>query len=128
MTVDLKNPAGVATPVAFYSHLAVISGADRILALAGQVGQRLDGSFPDTVEEQFEQAIRNVLAIVASEGGDATAVARLTCYLTERPADATKFREIMSVFPTGFPAMSFIYVAGLFAPHVKVEVEAIAAL
>ena len=31
-------------------------------------------------------------------------------------------------FPNGFPAMTLIYVAGLFAPHVKVEIEALAAL
>ncbi len=127
--VTLKTPAGVAPPVAHYSHLAVIAPGARLLALAGQVGNRPDGGFPEAVEDQFAQAIDNILAIVASEGGDASAVARLTGYITERPADRTALqRVIRNAFGDTPPAMTLVTVAALFAPHVKAEIEALAAV
>jgi ribosomal-protein-alanine N-acetyltransferase len=128
MPVTLKNPDVVAPPVAFYSHLAVVPANARLLVLAGQVGNRADGNFAESMEDQFAQALANVLAIVRSEGGDAASIARLT-YVVERPSTRTGLSDAMSAaFGGAFPAMTFIYVAGLFAPHVKVEIEAIAAL
>jgi enamine deaminase RidA (YjgF/YER057c/UK114 family) len=35
---------------------------------------------------------------------------------------------IQHAFGEAYPAMTLIYVAGLYAPHVKVEIEAIAAV
>ena len=129
MSIEFKNPEGVAPPVASYRHVAIVSGASRLLVLAGQVGQAVDGSFPVTVEQQFEQALDNVLAIVTSEGGSAASVARLSCFLTEPPKNFAEIASSMQrLFPDGPPAMSWIYVAGLFAPNVKVEIEAIAGL
>lgn len=129
MPISFNNPDGVAPPVAFYSHVAVAPAGARLLALSGQVGQRVDGSFPDSVEGQFEQALANILAIVTAEGGDAASIARLTCFLTERPGDRAALQATMAkTFPNAYPAMTLIYVAGLFASHVKVEIEALAAV
>jgi 2-iminobutanoate/2-iminopropanoate deaminase len=129
MPVELKNPPGVAPPVAFFSHVAVVPAASRMLVLSGQVGSGLDGAFAETLEGQFQQALDNILAIVGAEGGDARSIARLTCYFTERPKDAPAIAAAMArVFPAGYPAMTWIYVAGLFASHVKVEIEALAAV
>lgn len=129
MTVKLKTPGGVAPPVAFYQHLAVVEPSSRMLVLAGQVGQAIDGSFPDTVEAQFQQALDNILTIVKSEGGGPESIARLTCFLTSAPESFAEVGDaVQRTFPNGLPAMSWIYVAGLFAPHVKIEIEAIAAV
>ncbi len=81
------------------------------------------------VEAQFAQARNNVLATVAREGGSTRNIARITCFRTEPPQDfgaigaATK-----AAFPDGPPPMSWMYVAGLFRPDVKLEIEAIAAV
>ena len=93
------------------------------------MGNRLDGSFVESLEAQFEQALANVNAIVASEGGTPADVARVTCFFVEKPTDGPRIgAAIKNAFPEGPPAMSWIYVAGLFRPDVKVEIEAIAAV
>lgn len=53
MGVELKNPKGVALPVAFYRHLAVLEASSRVLVMAGQLGQSLDGAFPESVEARM---------------------------------------------------------------------------
>jgi 2-iminobutanoate/2-iminopropanoate deaminase len=123
------NPQTVAKPAAAYSNLAIVPSGRRLLVLAGQVGNRPDGSFVESLEAQFEQALANINAIVASEGGTAADIARVTCFLVEKPTDGPRIgAAIKSAFPDGLPAMSWIYVAGLFLPNMKVEIEAVAAV
>jgi enamine deaminase RidA (YjgF/YER057c/UK114 family) len=129
MSLKFVNPSAVAKPAAAYSHLAIVPPGRRLLVLAGQVGNRADGSFVDSVEGQFEQALANVNAIVASEGGTAADIARVTCYLVEKPTDGPRIgAAIKNAFPHTTPAMTWLYVAGLFRADVKVEIEAIAAV
>jgi ribosomal-protein-alanine N-acetyltransferase len=129
MSLKFVNPPTVAKPAAAYSTLAIVPPNRRLLVLAGQVGNRIDGSFAEGLEAQFEQALANVNAIVASEGGSAGDIARVTCYLVEKPTDGPRIgAAIKNAFPTSLPAMTWIYVAALFRPDVKVEVEAIAAV
>jgi len=129
MSLKFVNPRPVAKPAAAYSHLAIVPPGRRLLVLAGQIGNRLDGTFGESVEAQFELALANVIAIVASEGGTAADIARVTCFLVEKPTDGPRIgAAIKQAFPGELPAMSWIYVAGLFRPDVKVEIEAIAAV
>ena len=129
MSLKFANPQAVARPAAAYSNLAIVPPGRRLLILAGQVGNRPDGSFVEGLEAQFEQALANVNAVVASEGGTAGDIARVTCFLVEKPVDGPRIgAAIKNAFPDGLPAMSWIYVAGLFLPNVKVEIEAIAAV
>tara|TARA_B100000700_G_scaffold269857_1_gene311518 strand:+ start:1203 stop:1475 length:273 start_codon:yes stop_codon:yes gene_type:complete len=89
----------------------------------------MDGTIVDGLEQQYEQALANIVAIVESEGGTSSDVARITVFLTENPEGSRKIGEANDkYFPNGQPAMSWIYVAGLFRPDVKVEIEAIAAV
>ena len=131
MPIRYSNPAVVASPVWCYSTLAEIPAGARVLALAGQVGNRPDGSFAESVVDQFIQALDNVLAIVTDAGGNAGSIARLTCFATE-PADAAGMARLTEAFaqrfPNGFPAQTMVFVTALFAPHVKIEIEALAAL
>ena len=129
MSLKFVNPQTVAKPAAAYSTLAIVPAGHRLLVLSGQVGNRPDGSFVEGLEAQFELALANVKAIVASEGGTASDIARVTCFLVEMPTDGPRIgAAIKQAFPDSLPAMSWIYVAGLFRPDVKVEIEAIAAV
>ena len=129
MPLTFSNPTSVAPPAGGYRHVAIVPAGHRMLVLAGQVGNLPDGSFVDGVEAQFAQALRNVLAIVVSEGGTAGNIARITCFVTEPPKDFSAIgAATKATFPDGPPAMSWIYVGGLFRPNVKVEIEAIAAV
>ena len=129
MSVEKLNPPNVPQPIAYYSNLAVIPPSHKLLMLSGQIGNRLDGSMPDALDEQFAQALKNIVAIVESQGGGSQDVARLTCYVTERPESYDAMgKSLRETFPAPPPAMTFIIVAGLAGPHLKVEIEAVAAV
>ena len=128
MSITFVNPDIAPQPAANYRNLAIIPSDHRLLVLAGQIGNTMDGTILETVEGQYEQAIKNILDIVASEGGTANNVARITIFLVERP-EGKMIKEINSkYFQDGPPAMSWLYVSGLFRPDIKVEIEAIAAV
>ena len=128
MTLVFKNPEVVAEPATGYRHMSIIPANKRHLILAGQIGNLPNGALLDTVEEQYDQALKNIIDIVASEGGTSENVARITIFLAEKP-DGRLIRESNNkYFRAGPPAMSWLYVSGLFRPDVKVEIEAIAAV
>ncbi len=128
MTLIFKNPKVVPEPAANYRHMAIIPPNKRLLILAGQIGNLQDGSLLGNVEEQYEQALKNIIDIVISEGGKSEDIARVSIFLVDKP-DGTRIRESNNkYFPSGPPAMSWLYVAGLFRPDVKVEIEGIAAV
>ena len=128
MGLRFVDPPNGPPPAASYRHLAVVPSDSRLLVLAGQIGNLSDGTIVEGLEDQYEQALININTIVASEGGTPEDVARITVFLVEKP-DRPFAQEIdKKHFPAGPPTKSWIYVAGLFRPDVKVEIEAIAAV
>jgi len=108
-------------------------GHGKILAVAGQIGWDEHGVFTsDDFVEQSAQALRNVLAIVAAAGGDASSVIRLTWYVTDkrvyRDAASDLGRIYRDIFGSHYPAMTLIQVAALLEDRAKVEIEATAVL
>ncbi len=129
MAVQKLNPPEGPAPLGPYSQLAVVPADHRLLVLAGQVGVGADGAIPDSLEAQFELALGHALRIAASQGAGPDDVVRLTYYLTERPADLTRFRAIVArAFAGPPPASTLLIVAGLAAPQLKVEVDLVAAV
>ena len=129
MSLRFVSPPNGPPPAASYRHLAVVPAGRRLLVLAGQIGNLSDGTIVEGLEAQYEQALVNINTIVASEGGTSEDIARITVFLVEKPARLGFAREVgKKHFPAGPPAMSWVYVAGLFRPDVKVEIEAIAAV
>ena len=129
MGLEFVNPENAPAPAANYSNLAIVPAGYRLLVIAGQIGNLSDGSIVDGLEAQYEQSISNINAIVASEGGDSTNIARITVFLAEKPSARDRITAVMQKhFPSGRPAMSWIYVSELFSPEVKIEIEAIAAV
>jgi len=97
--------------------------------LAGQVGADADGSFPDTVEAQFENAMAACTGLLGRIGGSADDVLKITYYLTEQPADLSRVRgAIAKAFGGTPPVATYLIVAGLAAPDRKVEIDIMAAL
>ena len=129
MGLEFVYPKNAPLPAANYSNLAIVPAGYRLLVIAGQIGNLSDGSIVEGLEAQYEQAISNINAIVASEGGDSTNIARITVFLAEKPNEGDKISAAMERnFPSVRPAMSWVYVSELFIPDVKVEIEAIAAV
>ncbi len=126
MAVKRWNPDVVPAPgVSMFSHVAEAPVGAKVVSLAGQVGAKADGSYPESLEEQFEIALDQVVKLAGAVGGGADDVMKLIVFLTERPKDGRRIGEAYGkVFSGAPPAMTWIYVAGLFRPEVKVEIDA----
>ena len=125
-----RNPSTVAPPIGAYSHIAVVPPGHRLLFVAGQVGNRPDGTVGKTVEEQAVQALENVRLVLAAEGAKPSDIVKLTVYAAARPADmAIISAKRAELFAEGMPpAITWVYVSGLARPEYLIEVEAIAAV
>ena len=85
MGLRFVDPPNGPPPATSYRHLAVVPAGRRLLVLAGQIGNLSNGTIVEGLEAQYEQALININAIVASEGGNPEDVARITVFLVERP-------------------------------------------
>ena len=132
MSFKIINPESLGRPRGYSNGLLTTPGA-RLLFVAGQIGwdesQRLVG---DDFVEQFERALRNLLAVVQEAGGTPDGVARLVVYVTDRREYAARTREIgerwRSLMGRHFPAMTLVEVSALLEDGAKVEIEGIAVL
>lgn len=78
----------------------------------------------DTIEEQAEQVMKNIAAILKEAGLDFSNVVKTTCFLADL-ADFAAFNEVYGkYFPDAAPARSCVAVAGL-PKGAKLEVETI---
>ena len=130
MSLEFVNPEGLAAPRGF-SHAAVGSG--RLVFLAGQTA--LDGSgriVGDTVVEQFERALGNLLLALAAAGGAPGDLASLTIYIVDMDDYRANARAIGEVWRRlvgdGYPAMAAIGVTRLWDARALVEVQGYAVL
>ena len=78
-----------------------------------------------TIEEQAEQVMKNLGAILEANGIDYTNAIKTTCFLAEM-ADFGAFNEVYAKYFTGKPARSCVAVKQL-PKNVMCEVEVIAA-
>ena len=124
----LLHPAGWKAPIGYANGVAA-SGT--IVFIAGQVGWNAQQRFEsENIVSQFEQALKNVLAVLAEAGGRAEHICRMTAYCCDKPAYLAArgelgriWRELMG---RHYPAMSMIFVADLLDSPGKIELEATA--
>jgi enamine deaminase RidA (YjgF/YER057c/UK114 family) len=103
----------------------------RIIVTAGVVGWNERQEFVDkTLAGQFAQTLRNILAILACDGADASRIVRLTCYVTSIDEYLQSAKEIGAVWREimgrHYPAMALVEVVRLVEREAKVEIEATA--
>jgi enamine deaminase RidA (YjgF/YER057c/UK114 family) len=126
------NPESLGRPRGYSNGLLTEPGA-RLLFIAGQIGwdgeQRL---VSEDFVEQFDRALRNLLAVVSEAGGAADGVARLVVYVTDKREYAARTGEIgarwRALMGRHFPAMTLVEVSALLEDGAKVEIEGIAVL
>lgn len=127
--IRLWNPGNMPQPGSRYSHCALVSGATRRLEISGQVGLRPDGTLPDGLAAQLDQALANVDAALAAAGMRRANLLKLTVYLTENSAEAVatyRARRDAWVGAATPPAATLLIVAGLASPSLLCEVDAVA--
>jgi enamine deaminase RidA (YjgF/YER057c/UK114 family) len=123
-------PQGWAPPVGYANG---IEARGRIVFVAGQVGWDAQQRFrSEELAPQFEQALRNVLAVLAEAGGRAEHLCRLTAYCCDKPAYLAARPQLgriwKSLMGRHYPAMSMIFVADLLDHPGKIELEATAVI
>jgi enamine deaminase RidA (YjgF/YER057c/UK114 family) len=126
------NPKSLGRPRG-YSNGQLTSPGARLLFIAGQIGwdeqQRL---VSDDFVEQFDRALRNVLAVVVEAGGAPGGVARLVIYVTDKREYLARTAEIgerwRALMGRHYPAMALVEVKGLLEDGAKVEIEGTAVL
>lgn len=79
-----------------------------------------------TIEEQTEQVMANIKALLESQGAGFTDVVKTTCFLADI-ADFAAFNEVYAKYFTGKPARSCVAVKDL-PKGVLCEVECVAAV
>lgn len=105
-----------------------ISAKGRMIFTAGIVGWDEHESFPSyRLHEQFAQALRNTLAILAEDGAGPEHVVRMTCYvldrddyLRSRDEIGAAWREAMGA---NYPAMALVEVKRLVESAALIEIE-----
>ena len=112
-----------------YSNAMAAHG--RIIVTAGVVGWNERQEFVDkTLAGQFAQTLRNILAILACDGAEASRIVRLTCYVTSIDEYLESAKEIgaswREIMGRHYPAMALVEVVRLVERDAKVEIEATA--
>ncbi|HET8949742.1 MAG TPA: RidA family protein [Solirubrobacteraceae bacterium] len=97
------------------------------LYVGGQNGTDSSGALLDGLEAQTEQAMRNVLAVLAEAGTGPEHVAKLTIYLDPAVDPTAAYAATGAVWGAHRTAVTVLAVAPA-RPGALVEVEAVAAL
>ncbi|QFG69916.1 RidA family protein [Ornithinimicrobium pratense] len=126
--IELVNPPELGQPKGF-SHAVV--GTGRTVFLAGQTALSPEGVIVgDTVVEQFERALSNLLVSLHAAGGEPTDLATLTIYIVDVDDYKAHGREIGKVWRklmgAHYPATAGIGVARLWDLEALVEVQGMA--
>ena len=129
--MNVLLPEGWAPPIGYANGIEVAAG--RIVFIAGQVGWDSQQRFHSAeLAPQFDQALANVLSVLAVAGGEARDICRMTAYCCDRDGYLAARRELGGIWRrhmgTHYPAMSMIFVSDLLDPPGKIELEATAVL
>ncbi|MDA5284614.1 MULTISPECIES: RidA family protein [unclassified Streptomyces] len=131
MSPERVNPEGL-SPATGFSHAVVATGG-RLVFLAGQTA--LDGAgkvVGETLPEQFERALTNLLAALAAAGGAPADLARVTVYATDVADYREHAGELGRVWRRlagrDYPAMAVIGIVRLWDTEALVELDGIAVL
>ena len=128
--MKVLHPQGWSPPQGYANGIAA-SGT--VVFVAGQVGWNAQQKFEsENIVPQFEQALKNVLAVLAEAGGRPEHICRMTAYCCDKPgylaARAALGRIWRALMGRHYPAMSMIFVADLLDSPGKIELEATAVI
>ncbi|MEP7184155.1 MAG: RidA family protein [Betaproteobacteria bacterium] len=129
MATETLLPDGWAAPIGYANGIAADAG--RIVFVAGQVGWDAQQHFHSAdIAPQFDQALANVVAVLAKAGGRPEHICRMTAYCCDKPAYMAARRELGAIWRrhmgAHYPAMSMIFVSDLLDSPGKIELEATA--
>jgi enamine deaminase RidA (YjgF/YER057c/UK114 family) len=127
---EVIQPEGWPSPRGFANGMAA---SGRVLAVAGQLGVARDGRLvSNDFVRQFDQALSNVVEVVAAAGGTVRDLISLTVYVVDRLQYLGSLHELGLSWRLRaghhFPAMTLVEVKGLVDGNALVEIQALAVL
>jgi enamine deaminase RidA (YjgF/YER057c/UK114 family) len=131
VSTERVNPSEL-SPATGFSHAVVATGT-RVVFLAGQTALDTDGKIVgDTLPEQFERALTNLLTALRAAGGTPADLARVTVYATDVAAYRVHARELGGLWRElagrDYPAMAVVEVVRLWDERAMVELDGFAVL
>ncbi len=129
--MHILHPPQWSPPIGYANGIMV--PADQIAFIAGQVGWNEQQVFAsEDLIPQFEQALKNVLAVLAQGGGRPEHICRMTAYCCDKPQYLAARPQLGKIWRAlmgkHFPAMSMIFVSDLLDHPAKIELEATAVI
>ena len=123
-------PDGWAPPIGYANGIAA---EGRIVFVAGQVGWDAQQKFHSAdIIPQFDQALQNIIAILAKAGAKPEHIVRMNWYLADKDEYNARLAEIGAAYREligrHFPAMTALQVAGFVEDGAKIEIEVTAML
>jgi enamine deaminase RidA (YjgF/YER057c/UK114 family) len=108
-----------------------VAATGRQVFVAGQIGWNAEQRFEsDDFVAQVEQALANIVAVLAEADAKPEHLVRLTWYVADKREYLAHLAEVgrayRRVIGRHFPAMTLVQVAGLVEDRAKVEIEATA--
>jgi enamine deaminase RidA (YjgF/YER057c/UK114 family) len=126
--MEMLQPRGWKRPKGYADG---VKAAGQSIFIAGQVGWDANEVIaPGGFVAQAEQALKNIVAVLAEAGAKPTHLARLTWFVVDKHEYLDQLPELgkayKRVIGNHFPAMSVVEVKGLIEPGAKLEIEATA--
>ena len=127
---EILHPKGW-KPAIGYSNGVAAEG--RMVFTGGMVGWTADCEFAtDDFVGQCEQALKNIVDVLAEAGAGPEHLVRLTWYVTDKAEYLGNLRALGAVYKAvigrNFPAMALVQVVALVEDRAKVEIEATAVI
>ena len=126
--MQVLHPKNWAPAKGFANGIAV---SGRQIFVAGQIGWNAEQCFEsDDFVAQAEQALANIVAVLAEADAGPEHLVRLTWYITDKREYLARLAEVgqayRHVIGRHFPAMTLVQVAALLEERAKIEIEATA--
>ncbi|MYN09998.1 RidA family protein [Pseudoduganella aquatica] len=123
--MQFLQPPGWVQPKGYANGVAA---SGRTVCVSGMIGWDAEGRFHTSdFAGQVEQALRNIVAVLAEANAGPEHVVRMTWYVIDKKEYVAAYKEIgaayRAVFGRHFPAMTAVQVAGLIEDEAKVEIE-----
>jgi enamine deaminase RidA (YjgF/YER057c/UK114 family) len=125
--VRYLNPEGMRKPGAHYSQAAEVQPGARYLFVAGQTGRLPDDTIRVGIDNQAEQALRNLKSVLEAADMGLEDLVDTTAYLVDRDHTAALQRAQEKVLGDIKPPNTVVCIASLAHPEYLIEIHAVAA-
>jgi enamine deaminase RidA (YjgF/YER057c/UK114 family) len=122
---QILQPPGWAKPKGYSNGIVAVG---KLVFIAGQIGWTGEGKWEaKDFPNQFRQAIKNTLAVLAEAGGRPEHIVRMTWYVTDKKEYLGAVAQVGAAYREligrHYPAMAVVQVAGLIEDEAKIEIE-----